>query len=146
MPIKANTIPVSDYGQAAEHIVNISSRLIYTFNNALKPHQITSQQFAILKILSHIHPATVTIKQIRSQMPDKMSDVSRIVEKMRSKGLIDRKINSEDRRNVDISITEKGLSAFSNTEPYLQTVDKQLEKLSSEEIQQLNVLLSKLNH
>jgi DNA-binding MarR family transcriptional regulator len=141
-----NLSPVNDYGQAAELIVNISSRLIYTFNNALKPHQITSQQFAILKILYSIQPSTVTIKQIRSQMPDKMSDVSRIVEKMRNKGLIDRKINSEDRRNVDISITDKGIAAYNDTEPYFRGIEKQLDKLSSEEVQQLNQLLRKLNH
>jgi len=143
---ETNLSPVNDYGQAAELIVNISSKLIYTFNNALKPFQITSQQFAILKILHNIQPTPVTIKQIRSQMPDKMSDVSRIVEKMRSKGLIDRKINSEDRRNVDISITDKGLSAYNDTEPSFRAIERQLNKLSSDEVQQLNQLLKKLQH
>lgn len=146
MHSEPNLSPVNHYGQAAELIVNISSKLIYTFNNALKPYQITSQQFTILKILNNIQPAPVTIKQIRSQMPDKMSDVSRIVEKMRSKGLIDRKINNEDRRNVDISITEKGLSAYNNTEPFFRAIEKQFDKLSSEEILQLNQLLRKLQH
>ncbi|MCU0433351.1 MAG: MarR family transcriptional regulator [Bacteroidia bacterium] len=136
--------PENQYGQAAELLVNVSSKLIYTFNNALKPYQITSQQFAILKILNDVYPTPVTIKQIRSQMPDKMSDVSRIVEKMRLKGLVHRKINLDDRRNVDVSITSEGKEILSNSYSAYTGFESHMKSLSENEIVMLGLILKKL--
>jgi DNA-binding MarR family transcriptional regulator len=136
--------PGNQYGQAAELIVNIGSKLIYTLNNALKPYQITSQQFAILKILSDVHPTPVSIKQIRSQMPDKMSDVSRIVEKMRVKGLVNRKINPDDRRNVDVNISDEGKMILNQSGKAYSDFEKHLKTLSDAEILQLKEILRKL--
>ncbi|MCA6364082.1 MAG: MarR family transcriptional regulator [Bacteroidetes bacterium] len=138
------TSPVNLYGQAAEQIVSIGSKLIYTLNNALKPYQITSQQFAILKILNDAHPTPVSIKQIRSQMPDKMSDVSRIVEKMRTKGLVSREINLDDRRNVDVTISDEGKTILSQSAKAYCDFEKHLKTLSDQEITQLREILRKL--
>jgi DNA-binding MarR family transcriptional regulator len=144
MNLPTEKSPGNQYGQAAELIVNISSKLIYTLNNALKPYQITSQQFAILKILSDLHPTPVTIKQIRSQMPDKMSDVSRIVEKMRVKGLVNRKINPDDRRNVDVNITDEGKLILTQSGKAYSDFEKHLKMLSENELAQLREILRKL--
>jgi DNA-binding MarR family transcriptional regulator len=125
--------------------------MIYTFNWVInqqiaffKPFGVTVQQFNILRILRGQHPNPATIKLIKERMLDKMSDASRIVEKLRIKGLVERNICSHDRRNVDVIITQKGLDLLSEIDKYDDEADKNLTTLNEEEIKQLNNLLDKL--
>lgn len=125
--------------------------LIFTFNwlrdfqvNALKPYDITMQQFNILRILRGQHPNPANIKLIRERMLDKMSDCSRIVEKLRIKGLIERTTSETDRRHVDVAITDKGLDVLSKLDKYNDEVETHLSSLSQEEVTELNRLLDKL--
>ena len=125
--------------------------MIYTFNwvinqqiDFFKPFGVTIQQFNILRILRGQHPNPATIKLIKERMLDKMSDASRIVEKLRIKGLVERNICSHDRRNVDVCITQKGLDLLSEIDKYDDEADKKLALLNKEEIKQLNDLLDKL--
>jgi DNA-binding MarR family transcriptional regulator len=91
--------------------------LIYTYGwitNLLKQrlnkYDITLQQFNVLRILRGQHPNPATINLIKERMLDKMSDASRIVDRLVQKELVDRTVNTNDRRAVDILITNKGLS------------------------------------
>lgn len=125
--------------------------LIYTFNWAnnfhsslLKSFGITSQQFNVLRILRGQSPNTASVKLIRERMLDKMSDASRIVEKLRLKGLIDRKICPKDRRAADVVITDKGLQLLSKIDEQNESFDCIFSNLSSAEVQHLNFLLDKL--
>src|SRR5580692_11323667 len=88
--------------------------LIYTYNWAneqmkkiLDRYDITSQQFNILRILRGAHGPLSTL-QIRERMLDKMSDSSRIVDRLIKKGLVKKNICKTDRRLVDVIITKKG--------------------------------------
>jgi DNA-binding MarR family transcriptional regulator len=76
-------------------------------------------------------------------MLDKMSDVSRLVQKLQIKGLLERKICKDDRRNVDILITQKGLDLLIPLD-YLDDEFKKIISLSSDEAEQLNALLDKM--
>ena len=78
-----------------------------------KEHGITAQQFNVLRILRGQNPEPTTIKLIRERMLDKMSDASRIVEKLRQKGFVERHISNYDRRHADVFITPKGLQMLS---------------------------------
>ena len=134
----------NEYHKAAVNVV-------YTFNwlnnqnvGFFKPLGITPQQFNILRILRGQHPNPATIKLIKERMLDKMSDASRIVEKLRIKGLVERNICSHDRRNVDVCITQKGLDLLAQIDLLDKEVDGRLSSLNEEEIKQLNDLLDKL--
>ena len=125
--------------------------LIYTFNwlntfntDFLKPHKITSQQFNVLRILRGQHPNPASVKLIRERMLDKMSDASRIVEKLRVKGFIERKISNDDRRVCDVIITEKGMSLLDKIDLDNDSVDSTFSSLSQSEQKQMNLLLDKL--
>jgi DNA-binding MarR family transcriptional regulator len=129
--------------------------LVYTFNwldafhqKHFKKHGITPQQFNILRILRGQYPKPATIKLLKERMLDKMSDASRIVEKLRIKGLIDREISSTDRRNCDVSINAKGLKILANIDKEEELFDNLYSNLSLKEKKQLNDLLDKLrgNH
>lgn len=77
-------------------------------------------------------------------MLDKMSDASRIVEKLRLKGLIDRKVCSDDRRNVDVFINKNGLKLLSEIDEKNDEIESIMSNLSEDELIQLNNLLDKL--
>lgn len=129
----------------------VAVNLIYTYNwymnyqqQLLKPFDITPQQFNILRILRGQYPAPATIKLIKERMLDKMSDASRIVEKLRLKGLIKRDQCDMDRRRVDIVITQKGLDILAKTDKQDEIIDRLLSGLDETEINALNDYLDKL--
>lgn len=108
---------------------------IYTANG-LTLHQsqffkqfgISSQQYNILRILKGQYPKTATVNLLIERMLDKSSNASRLVEKLKQKGLVNRVQNKEDRRSVNVKITTSGIEL--------------LEKISKShgEINVLNVL------
>ncbi len=109
-----NTKFVNNYQKAT---VNI----LYTYNwiNALLKHEldknkITNQQFNILRILRGQYPNPCTINILKERMLDKMSDASRIVDRLVQKELVTRCTNEKDRRAVDILINDKGLILLEN--------------------------------
>ncbi|GAB4455784.1 MAG: MarR family transcriptional regulator [Bacteroidia bacterium] len=114
------------------------------FENILKPFDITSQQYNILRILKGQYPNSITLNEIKNRMLDRNSDVSRIVERMRKKNLLTRKINPKNRRAVEIVITSKGIELLKNIEPHLKRYHQNIQHLSEQELQTLNNLLDKL--
>jgi DNA-binding MarR family transcriptional regulator len=110
----------------------------------LKPFGITQQQFNVLRILRGQHPNHASVKLIRERMLDKMSDASRIVEKLRVKGLLQRNVSSEDRRSCEVAITKKGLDLLAEIDKKNDEVDNMFSHLSVPEIKQLNHLLDKM--
>lgn len=110
----------------------------------LKVHQISLQQFNILRILRGQHPKPATINLLKERMLDKSSDASRLVERLRKKGLIDRLVCEEDRRSVNIVITEKGLQLLTKLESLDEMHSKIFAALSEEEAETLSDLLDKI--
>jgi DNA-binding MarR family transcriptional regulator len=134
----------NEYQKAAINLVYSFGWLNSRQVDFLKRYDITMQQFNILRILRGQHPKPATIKLIKERMLDKMSDASRIVEKLRLKGLADRKICPNDRRNVDVCITDKGLKLLQEIDYQADEMDGVLFTLSEDEVKQLNYLLDKL--
>jgi DNA-binding MarR family transcriptional regulator len=128
-------------------VINIS----YTYgwlNNIMRcqfeKHQLTTQQFNVLRILRGQYPSPATVNLIKERMIDKMSDASRIVDRLVQKGLVSRCTNKSDRRAVDIRITDLGLDILSKMDVEFKTRDILKNNLSDEEAAQLSVLLDKL--
>jgi DNA-binding MarR family transcriptional regulator len=134
----------NEYHKAMVNIIFTYNWLVEEQIKLLKPHNITLQQFNILRILRGQHPNTASIKIIRERMLDKMSDVSRLVEKLRAKEFVERKICPADRRHVDVLITEKGLQLLSDLDEHDDEMQKLMSQLSSTEVATLNDYLDKL--
>jgi DNA-binding MarR family transcriptional regulator len=125
--------------------------LIYTANwltskqdSLFKDSGITVQQYNVLRILRGQYPNPCSIKLIKERMLDRMSDTSRIVDKLFAKKLLERKECPNDRRSVDIIITEQGLELLKSLD-YIDDLSKQNTKsLNAKEINILNELLDKL--
>lgn len=122
-----------------------SNQFNASFNRTLKPYGISSQQFNILRILRGQFPKAAPLKLITERMIDKMSNTSRLVEKLRQKGLVERHINPSNRREVAIIITSKGLELI-NEASEASTAEQQAyhDRLTEDEARTLNGLLDKL--
>ena len=125
--------------------------LIYTYGwitNLLKQqlnkYKITLQQYNILRILRGQHPNPATINMLKERMLDKMSDASRIVDRLEQKELVNRFINTKDRRAVDILITKKGLDLLLKLDVEMSSKNFLDENINSTEAGILSDLLDKM--
>jgi DNA-binding MarR family transcriptional regulator len=105
---------------------------------------ITMQQFNVLRILRGQYPNPCSVKLIKERMLDRMSDASRIVDKLKAKGLVDRRECPVDRRSVDILITDKGLELLKSMDSIDENFKNVFKTLTDEEMKTLNHLLDKL--
>ncbi len=126
--------------------------LIYTYNwlnekmKALfDKEKITAQQFNILRILRGAGKPISTL-QIRQRMLDKMSDTSRIVDRLIIKGLVKKTVCPDDKRLVDVSITEKGSKLLEKMDRYEPDMDAVFGNLTAAEAKTLNTLLDKIRN
>lgn len=135
----------SEYQKLVVNLLYTSSWIQQFSNNLLKPYGISQEQFNLLRILRGMHPEPATIKLLTERMIDKMSNASRLVEKLRMKGLVERTECSGDRRRVDVQITEKGLALLEDASNAVDVRgDAYMGALSEEEAKMLNDLLDKL--
>jgi DNA-binding MarR family transcriptional regulator len=134
----------SEYHKAIVNIVFTYNWMIEKHTELIKPYDISLQQYNILRILRGQHPNPATVKLIKERMLDKMSDVSRLVEKLRVKDLVNRHICKHDRRNVDVYITEKGLELLKELDPKEKEMEDLMSNLDENEIEQFNIYLDKL--
>lgn len=120
-------------------------QMSYGFLQTLKTHGLTEPQYNILRVLRGFrNDGPSSIGFLKERMLDKSSDVSRLVDKLYEKGLIDRKENDTDRRQKDVVITEKGLELLVEMLECENQVDDVLHNLNDEEVMELNRLLDKI--
>lgn len=125
--------------------------LIYTYHWVveriklfLAEEDITLQQYNILRILRGSYPKPLSTLQIRERMLDKMSDTSRIVDRLRLKGLVQKTIARTDKRLVDVVISEKGKKLLEQLDTHNAELDGVLHGLTESEMLTLNTLLDKI--
>jgi len=113
-------------------------------STSLKPYGISSQQFNILRILRGQHPKPATVNLLIDRMLDKNSNASRLVEKLRLKKLVERTICPDDRRAVNVIITQKGLDLLAELDGNEDEMLKLLKKISIKDAEFINTLLDKM--
>jgi DNA-binding MarR family transcriptional regulator len=125
--------------------------IIYTANwlnnesiKTLKPFGISPQQYNVLRILKGQHPNAISVNNIIDRMLDKNSNASRLVDKLKQKELVEREICPEDRRQVDIKITNKGLDLLESISKKMDDFINLKDAISVEEAAQINGFLDQL--
>lgn len=118
--------------------------LMEQIKNFLSREAITPQQYNILRILRGAHPQPLSTLQIRERMLDKMSDTSRIVDRLVVKELVKKTTCAKDKRLVDVVITDKGQDLLKKLDTHAHEMDAILQGLSEEEAATLSNLLDKL--
>ena len=133
-----------NYHKVAINISYTSGWLSNYFRIYFDKYNITQQQFNILRILRGQYPKPANINLLKERMVDKMSDASRIVDRLIQKELVSRCTNNKDRRAVDIRISEMGLQTLAKMDQEFKTKDILQGNLSEDEAAQLSDLLDKL--
>ena len=105
---------------------------------------ITSQQFNILRILRGSFPNPLSTLQIRERMLEKMSDTSRIVDRLIAKGFVKKLTCKNDRRLVDVIISDKGKKLLERLDERQNEIDGVLANLSEKDANVLSDLLDKI--
>ena len=130
----------NEYQKATVNLIFTSNWLTEKIKVFLDNEDITSQQFNILRILRGSKKPMSTLV-IRERMLDKMSDTSRIVERLQKKGLVDKKISEIDKRKVDVEISKRGLTLLEKLDRKNNELDNILSNLSNDQAKTLNSLL-----
>jgi len=134
----------NEHQKVMVNILFTSSWLNNRNANYFKKFNISPEQFNVLRILRGSHPNPMRLADIAERMIEKNSNCTRLVEKLRQKELVDRQLCESNRRQVDISITEKGLSVLSEIDrDYDQWLSIQKTITKAEAIE-LNRILDKL--
>jgi len=135
----------SEYQKAHINVLFTASWLSQASGQALKPFQISWQQFNILRILRGMRPEPATVKLLTERMIDKMSNASRLVDKLSKKGLVERTVCPADRRRVDIRITKEGLALLAEASAAMErSLENRMGALTPDEATELNRLLDKM--
>jgi DNA-binding MarR family transcriptional regulator len=114
--------------------------------NTLQPYGLSLQQFNVLRILRGRNGAAASLESVTGDMIHRMSNTSRIVDKLLEKGLVERVLCSENRRKVNIFITQRGLKLLKKIDRVInQTEETLTASLSKQELDQLLQLLNKIN-
>ncbi len=108
-----------------------------------EPFGITGQQYNILRILRGQYPKPIPAVEIKSRMLDKNSDVSRLLDRLIGKNLVQKNQCANDKRASDISITEAGLDQLNKLDESINNMDLHFLNLSKEEAKNLSDLLDK---
>lgn len=136
----------NEFHKLAVNLIYTHGWLSNKYNQAFKKFDLTSSQFNILRILRGQHPNSASVNLLKERMLDKMSDASRLVERLRKKGLVKRNICPNDRRKVDVIITDKGLKLLSEFDKLDNDLDKIFSNITEQEAKLLNNLMDKIRN
>ena len=134
----------SEYHKLTINIAFTNSYLTNLLNNYLKPFDLSMQQYNVLRIIRGQHPNPVSINAITDRMIDKMSNASRLVEKLRKKTMIHRQTCNTDKRQVDVCITTKGLEILAEIDALMDRYEKKFTHIDLAEISVANKVLDDL--
>jgi len=133
----------NNQNKAMVNIMFTHAWMVDHIKSFVKSENITPQQYNILRIL---RGAGEPLSTLRERMLDKMSDTSRIVERMVSKNLVQKAVSEKDKRMVDVIITPQGAELLENLDRRNEELDAVVNHLSDEELETLNNLLDKLRN
>ncbi|MGC3945134.1 MAG: MarR family transcriptional regulator [Chryseolinea sp.] len=135
---------------ADEHekaVINILFTASWLYNrnaSRLRVHDITPEQYNVLRILRGSHPRALMLADVTSRMIDKSSNATRLVEKLRQKGLLRREVCESNRRQVDIVITDQGLTLLKKIDEEAAVWLESLRIISKDDAKEVNRILDKL--
>ena len=105
---------------------------------------ITPQQYNVLRILKGKHPGCCAAGDIKEVMLDKSPDLTRLIDRLIEKGYVTREVCMENRRKLDIAITDKGLAFTKEIGPNLKIQFEQMNKITNKEAIELSRILDKM--
>ncbi|MFT3795881.1 MarR family winged helix-turn-helix transcriptional regulator [Flavobacterium sp.] len=141
--IKSNS-PIALPKKTVLNIMYTQNLMAERFNEVLKPFDISAEQFNVLRILRGQKGNPANMYLIQERMLAKTSNTTRLVDKLLLKGLVTREICPENRRKMEVKITQKGLDLLVDLDPKVDEHEAlYASNMSEEELENLNFLLEK---
>lgn len=134
----------SEYNKMIVNLIFTHNWVLAKEMEILRPYNLTVSQYNVLRILRGQKGKAATINLIIDRMLDRMSNASRIVDRLENKGLVVRRRCENDRRAVDVLITDKGLDLLSVLDKKMDKWEKAFKVISVEEAERLNTILDKI--
>jgi len=141
--IKSN-VTMDDAKKVVLNIMVTQNVVTEKFNEVLKPYDLSGEQYNVLRILrgQKGNPANMCV--IQERMIAKNSNTTRLIDKLLLKNLVTREVCPENRRKIEVLITEKGLELLEELDPKVLENEKLFaENLNQKELVELNTLLEK---
>ena len=133
----------NEYQKMGINIIYTANWLNERIAQILNSEKITQQQYNILRILRGSELPLSTLK-IRERMLDKMSDTSRIVDRLVTKELVEKSACIKDKRLVDVTLSKKGLLLLEKLDHFNDQIDDLLKGINEKEAVAINQILDKL--
>ncbi|TNE78357.1 MAG: MarR family transcriptional regulator [Bacteroidetes bacterium] len=136
----------SEVQKAILNILVTSNKLYASNNRFLKQFGLSQEQYNVLRILRGLHPDPSTVLNIQERMMDKMSNASRLVDKLEAKKLLTRTQCASDRRQVEIVITQEGLDLLKMIDEPISSLEKKLSDLPEKDLIRVNEVLDQIRY
>ncbi len=133
-----------EWQKALLNILYTGNWLTDNFMVISKKYAINDQHYNILRILRGKHPKCMCPSEIKEVLVNKRGDLTRLLDKLVKMELVDRNINAENRRMVDVIITKKGLNLLAEMDPDVNQVENIKNHISEEEAKALNDILDRI--
>ena len=133
-----------EWQKALLNIMYTGNWLADNFSVISKKYDINDQHYNILRILRGRYPNCTCPGEIKDVLVNKRGDLTRLLDKLVKKQFVDRNVNSENRRMVDIVITQKGLNLLTEMDSEVDQIENLKSKVSEEEAKVLNDILDKV--
>ncbi|MCO6163132.1 MarR family winged helix-turn-helix transcriptional regulator [Flavobacterium sp. NRK F7] len=115
------------------------------FNEILKPFEISGEQYNVLRILRGQKGKPINMQDIQDRMVTKNSNTTRLIDKLLLKKMVERNVCPENRRKIEILITQTGLDTLAELDPLIENHENGItSNLTNPELEQLNNLLEKI--
>lgn len=126
------------------HLSLVENKINECITHALKPYEVSLQQFNVLRILRGQKDKPANLSTLNERMVTKMSNTTRLVDKLLTKGFVERTTCQSNRRKVDIKITNKGYKILLEMDGAMAEAEKLIvQNFNPKELEQLNKLLDK---
>lgn len=134
----------SSVHKAVVNIMFTDGWLSNQLRDVFKNHQLTPQQYNVLRILRGKYPEALNPSDIKSVMLDKNPDLTRLCDRLLTRNLISRCIDGDNRRKMNIKITDLGLKMLDQIDPMMEEFNQKVATITEQEAEILSNLLDKL--
>jgi DNA-binding MarR family transcriptional regulator len=134
----------SEFHKAVINIIYTAGWINCINTRMMKRYDISPQQYNVLRILRGQHPSPASVGLVQERMLDKSSNASRLIDKLKLKGFVSRHECPNDRRQVDVLITEKGLELLEEMDKAMPQFQELFGPVTDKEAAELNRILDKM--
>ena len=134
----------SEQEKAFVNLIHTAAHFESLFTHFIKDFGLSPQQYNVLRILRGQSPNAILGGELQKRMLHKMSNATRLVDKLVEKGLVDRSKNGNDKRQILVSINKQGLKFLAKLDNEVVNFDQKIMNLPEAQLTVLNLLLDDL--